>query len=103
MIKSLRKNHKGILILAAMLLTLFSFSIKSYAINVDTVLVSWDRIYQTDSTGLFPVEYEINHNYKKLTFVNGYYYTESSENITTALDIILGRYVTHYTRTYYTY
>lgn len=75
----------------------------SKAIYIDTVLYRWQKIGQTTPEGLV-LNYETNHQYKDITFVNGYTYTQSSEDITSFWDMVGGIYSrVQYTRTFRTY
>lgn len=91
--------------LASLLVALSIISIGhiTKAAQIDTVLYRWQDIRQTSAEGL-DLHYETNHQYKDITFRNGYTYTQSSENITSIWDRIGGIYSRiQYTRNFSTY
>lgn len=85
------------------LASLLTFSILTpnfaSALQIDTVLYQWDQVANS-KLGTVMTE---RHQYKDITFVNGYTYTESYTNTTKTVDILLGNVRHTYTRTYRTY
>lgn len=99
MIKRLNKYLASLLVA----LSIISIGNIANAAHINTVLYRWQSIGQTTTDG-FVFNYETNHQYKDITFLNGYTYKQSSENITSFRDIVGGIFSrVQYTRTFSTY
>ncbi|WP_071460617.1 hypothetical protein [Bacillus massilinigeriensis] len=95
----LKKGNFSKLILAvAITLSIFSFNVKdTEAAQVDEVLVRWYKTYSSQPT------FTHGHVYKTLSYINGYTYKQSSKDITTWTQKLMGMQVIQYDRTYSTY
>lgn len=69
------------------------------AAYVETVRSQWDRTWSLVTNN----EKEVNVIYRNITFNNGYRFTTTSKDITSATDYMILRTVTRYYRTYTTY
>lgn len=94
----MKKLKKNIIIAALLIFSVLPSNLVSAA-YVNNVIVSWDRITNL-SIGLDGTEREV---FKNITFLNGYTYTESKKDTTTAAHFLLGSTRYSYTRTYKTY
>ena len=97
--KKLSKYLAGLLVAVSIM----SIGTVAKAAYVEDVLYRWQEIGQyAGEAGV--VHYTVNQQYKRITFVNGYDYTQSSQNITSAGDILGGIFSRiQYTRNYRTY
>lgn len=103
----MKKNIKNYLSMALVLMSVASISqvanAAEYTESKDTkyseqVLYRWDKARYWN--GSFE---EYNHLWKYITFSNGYTTTETSKNITTAMDALVGTVVTRFERYFNTY
>jgi len=84
-------------------LSIVSISDIANAAFIDTVLYKWQTLTVTTSNGTASYTYDENHQYKDITFRNGYNYTQSSSDITSWGDMIALTKRIQYTRNFTTY
>lgn len=97
--KKLSKYLAGLLVAVSIM----SIGTVAKAAYVEDVLYRWQEIGQ-DAGDAGIIHYTTNQQYKRITFVNGYDYTQSSENVTSFMDRIGGIFSRiQYTRNYRTY
>lgn len=83
-------------------LSIISIGQTTKAAQIDTVLCSWERVSQRTNVGI--VTYNENHQYKNITFTNGYSYKETTKDIKTFWEGLFGTvYRILHTRHYTTY
>jgi hypothetical protein len=101
----MKLNVKKIVLSLAIMLSVFSFSLTAKASYSANVLTYWQHV--TQITGTYPntqiSEYDTNQTYETIVYPNGYTYTETTKDITTIGDKLLGTQIVEHYRDYSVY
>lgn len=98
----MKLNVKKIALSLAIMLSVFSFSLTVKASYTADVLTYWEHVTQSTGTS-YVQQYDRNQTYETIVYPNGYTYRETTSDITTVTQILLGIHVVAHYRDYSVY